>query len=57
MDDRAAYDSCLGEISGGQKTVTEEGIRAWSNAIRKEGRTTASFGQRRSEYSTHSLAA
>ena len=48
-DKRAEYESILGDISGATQIATAEGVRAISQAARKDARTKAGFGQRRSE--------
>jgi len=56
-DKRAEFESFLGEISGSRGIATEEGVRAFSRAIRKSHRQQPGFNPRTCEWNRHSMSA
>ena len=56
-DERAEYESFLGEVALSPQEGTEEGLRALGKAVRKAARVEAGYGQRRVLWDRHALSA
>jgi len=56
-DLQASFHSHLGRVSLQPRTATHEGIKAFERSIRSDLRTSAGFGQRRTDWHRHALSA
>jgi len=56
-DERAKYESFLGELTHSPQEGTEEGLRAQGKAVRRAARHEAGYGQRRVNWDRHALSA